>query len=282
MFDLIAPAGAPTPVIVSVPHAGRAYPDNIAALLRVPPDKLRALEDRHVDLIAAQAPGAGATLIVARTPRAWIDLNRAERDVDPAMIDPPIGLGAGASAKVRGGLGLVPRRLIGAGDLWRAPLPRAALDERIATIHRPYHAALAKLLAERQARFGVAVLIDLHSMPPIVTQEGQQPPDIVIGDRFGNSAGDRFTARLRAECEAAGLSVTENSPYAGGHVIERHGAPGRGIHAVQIEVDRRLYLDAALTEPDPDGVARMTRIVAALASALAEEALGGSLPVAAE
>ncbi len=267
------------PVILSVPHAGRCYPADTARLARVPADRLVALEDRHVDLLAAHAPAAGAATLVARTPRAWIDLNRSEQDVDPTMIDPPIAFGRAPSAKVRGGLGLVPRRLAGIGDLWRAPLARGQLDARINAVHRPYHAALAAAIAASRDRFGVAVLLDLHSMPPL---GGERPPELVLGDRFGLSAGTRFTARLRGEAEAAGLRVALNTPYQGGHILERHGAPGRGIHAVQIEVDRALYLARDLRAPDPSGVARLARFIARCVGALAEEALGGTLPVAAE
>jgi N-formylglutamate amidohydrolase len=282
MFDLITPMGSPSPVIVSVPHAGRAYPIGMAEMLRVPLAKIVTLEDRHVDLLAAGLPATGTGLIIARTPRAWIDLNRAEGDFDPAMIDPPIGLGKAPSTKVRGGLGLVPRRLSGMGDLWRGPISKAELDQRITEVHRPYHAALSALLEDRRARFGVAVLIDLHSMPPIVSAGSAAGPDIVIGDRFGQSAGARFTSRLRSECEAAALRVAENSPYPGGHLIESHGAPGRGIHALQIEIDRRLYLKPDLMDPDRDGLRRMSGLLCAIATALAEEALGGSLSIAAE
>ncbi|WP_414903118.1 N-formylglutamate amidohydrolase [Sphingomonas flavalba] len=279
MFDFLAPSGPAVPVILSVPHAGRCYPADTARLARVPADRLIALEDRHVDLLAAHAPAAGAATLVARTPRAWIDLNRSEQDVDPAMIDPPIAFGRAPSAKVRGGLGLVPRRLAGVGDLWRAPLARASLDARIQGVHRPYHAALATAIADAHTRFGIAVLLDLHSMPPL---GGAQPPTLVLGDRFGLTAGSRFTARLRGEAEAAGLRVALNAPYQGGHILERHGAPGRGIHAIQVEVDRALYLGKSLRTPDSAGVARLARFIATCVSALAEEALGGTMPIAAE
>lgn len=276
VFDLIAPA-RPSPVILSVPHAGRLWSARMAALLRVAPDRLLPLEDRYADLIAGDAAKSGAAVIVARMPRGWIDLNRAEQDIDATMIDPPGERGRTPSLKVRGGLGLIPRRLAGVGDIWRGGITRDDLDQRIATVHRPYHEAIQAMIGERRRAFGCAVLIDLHSMPPLVGSDAR----IVIGDRFGRTAAGRFSARLRAECEAAGLTVAENSPYAGGHLIERHGDPRDGVHALQIEVDRSLYLKPGLVDPDRDAVARLRAMIARACLALADEA-GGPLSIAAE
>jgi len=280
-FARLGPATPASPVILSVPHAGRDYPDSMATMLRLPVERLAPLEDRHVDLLVGDAVRAGVAALVARLPRAWIDLNRRENELDATMVVPRPPLSAlTQSAKVRGGLGLVPRRIAGAGEIWRGAIAADEIARRIAEDYRPYHEALGRLLAEARARFGVAVLLDLHSMPPIPGESGG--PRIVIGDRFGQTAGSRFLSRLAAEAEAAGLASAENSPYAGGHILERHGAPDRGVHAIQLEIDRSLYLEADLLTPRADGVAAMARFVAQAAAALADEALAGPQSLAAE
>lgn len=281
-FTLHVPDTLSTPVILSIPHAGRHYPPAMAPLLRLPMTRLAALEDRHVDSLASRAIAAGVPTLIATAPRAWIDLNRHEDEVDPAMVTPPPASGRTQSAKVRGGLGLVPRRLAGSGDIWRGRLPAAALAERIAQVHRPYHAALAALIASARARFGVAVLLDLHSMPPIPDKGWGIAPRIVLGDRFGRSASSRFVMRLAAEAQASGLPVTENVPYSGGYILERHASPARNIHAIQLEIDRSLYLENDLRTLKPSAQAAMARMVAAMAAALADEALAGPQPLAAE
>lgn len=266
------------PVILSVPHAGRDYPPALVDALRVPPAALHLLEDRFVDMVARAARDTQPTLI-QRAPRAWIDLNRSEQERDPK-----VDAGADwstqprASAKLRSGLGLVPRRTTAAGDLWRRRFSDAEVRARIEGDHRPYHAALAELLAVARARFGVAVLLDLHSMPPL---GGECAARIVLGDRFGKAAGARFMARAEAEIRRFGIPVAVNTPYAGAHVLERHGAPPRGIHAIQLELDRSLYLDAALDQPG-SGFGETVALVARLLSALADEALSAALPMAAE
>lgn len=281
-FERIGPAEPASPVVVSIPHAGRDYPPTMAPMLRVAQAKLLPLEDRYVDLLAAEAPATGAALIVARRPRAWIDLNRAEAELDPAMLDGGVEAELDDTLKVRGGLGLVPRRLPGIGEIWRRRLDPAEVARRIADDYRPYHAALRQALDAARARFGVAVLLDLHSMPPVKGTAWRTPPRIVLGDRFGRSAGPRYMSRLAALAQAAGLSVAENSPYSGGHILERHGDPANGVHAVQVEIDRSLYLAHGLREIDADRVVGLAHLAAAMVRALGDEALGGSLPIAAE
>ncbi len=278
-FDQIGPTAPLSPVILSVPHAGRDYPAAMLGVLRVPLAALRVLEDRHVDGVAQAALGR-ETLFFQRTARAWIDLNRAEHERDPKLDD---GVDARAqpapSAKLRSGLGLVPRRVAGAGDIWRRRLTNDDVVARIAAHHRPYHQALGAALAAARARFGVAVLLDIHSMPPLPAPH--PAPQIVLGDRFGQSASDRFISRLQAEISAARLSHALNTPYAGGHILARHASPARGIHAIQLEFDRRLYLDASLSAPGP-GLADTAALLRCLIDALAQEALAGRLPAAAE
>lgn len=276
-FEAIA-AQAAHPVIVSVPHAGRDYPPELVARLRPPVARLASLEDRLVDEVARGL--AEVPTLIARQPRAWIDLNRSETEIDPAMIDrgpPPTHLTL--SPKVRSGLGLVPRRLSGTGELWRSRFTATELADRIASHHRPYHATLAGWLAAARRRHGVAVLLDLHSMPPLADGSGTR---IVIGTRFGRSADPALVAPVVDAVAAAGLDWRENSPYAGGHIVERHGAPRHGIHALQIELDRTLYLDPSLERCDPAGLAATRALLADMVARLARAALGPALPVAAE
>ena len=165
------------------------------------------------------------------------------------------------------------------GALWRGPIAAAELARRIESIHRPYHAALADALAQARERFGAAVLLDCHSMPPRSPESGE--PRIVFGDLHGTSARHDLAAAAVAAAGALGYSVGRNRPYAGGHVVGRHGAPGRGIHAIQIEIDRSLYLDAALTAPGP-GFGATCRLLASVAAALEAALIGESGAIAAE
>ena len=274
-FDRLGPAMPASPVVISVPHAGRDYPLALRAALRVPLTSLLPLEDRHVDRVALEAR-TGEIMLVQRLPRAWIDLNRGEDERDPRVDEgAPAALPPQQSAKLRSGLGLVPRRASGAGEIWRRRFPADDIAARIAQDHRPYHAALSEILAATRAAFGIAVLVDLHSMPPI---DGAQ---VVIGDRFGRSCGARFVARVEAECAALGIGSAVNMPYAGGHILDRHGAPDRGIHAVQIELDRALYLDRRFDAPGL-GFARSVALVRRILGAVEDEALAYPLAAAAE
>lgn len=275
-FDRYGPADPASPVILSVPHAGRDYPPALIDALGVPFDQLLPLEDRHVDRVALLAR-RDETLFVARRPRAWIDLNRGEHERDPA-----VDLGAdpkaqpGGSSKLRGGLGLVPRRASGTTTLWRRRFSAAEVDARIAGDHRPYHAALSAALRSARHRFGRAVLLDIHSMPPI---DGPDPAQLVIGDRFGRSASALTVALVESVVRSHGVRFGLNSPYAGGHILDTHGRPDGRIDAIQIEVDRALYLDAALDQPGA-GLVASAALLRSIVTALTEEIV--SLPLAAE
>ena len=269
-FFRAGPEHPVSPVILSVPHAGRDYGDGLLRASRVPVGTLEALEDRLVDRLVWRAVQDGAIAIVARAPRAEIDLNRDEREVDPALIAPPLPPAAVMpSARTRGGLGLVPSRIAGTGAIWLHRLGRDELVRRIETIHRPYHAAVAAELAAARARFGAAVLLDCHSMPPREGIGGSRPPLIVFGDRHGTSCAPELVEAAIAAAQRLDYSTSRNSPYAGGYVVTRHGAPARGIHALQIEIDRSAYLDHDLREPGPE-FDRAAQLIAAIAAALAE------------
>lgn len=262
-----------SPVVLAVPHAGRDYPPALLAAARVSPAQLEALEDRYADRLIDAAVAAGTTAFVAARPRSWIDLNRDEREIDPILIaPPPRPQDLLASAKVRGGLGLLPRRLAGVGELWRGRLPAAELAARIAQDHRPWHAALAAALADARARFGAALLIDCHSMPPLPARGARRPAQVVLGDRHGRSAPALLIDRLAALVEEAGLVCARNMPYAGGHTLDRQAAPREAIFAIQIEIDRSLYLGPDLRDPG-EGLARMQALLAAMVAAMADELL---------
>lgn len=269
-FDVYGDTPPASPIVLSVPHAGREYPVALDAVLRVPPSALTVLEDRYVDAVAVAARGR-ETMLIQRRARAWIDLNRSEHERDPA-IDAGANRTAQplATAKLRGGLGLIPRRVAGAGELWRRRLEAHDVAARIRDDHRPYHAALGAALTAARTRFGTAVLLDIHSMPSL----GPGQPPIVLGDRFGRSTAARFVAAVERVVEASGHRVGLNMPYAGGHILDTHARPGAGVHAIQIEFDRTLYLDAAGDGPG-DALPETAQLLRGIIAALSEEAATG-------
>ncbi len=280
-FTVHGIASPSVPVLVSVPHAGRDYPDDVFAALRLPPASLVRLEDRYADLLARSVLADKVPTIIAHRARAWIDLNRDERDIDIEMVN---GLNKAdypaPGAKQRGGLGLIPRRLSGEGDIWQRRLSSQDVETRITSFHRPYHATIARTLAKMREKFGIAILLDLHSMPPIQSASGPAPR-FVIGDRFGRSASSRFAELLMAQIKIRGFPVALNHPYSGDHMLRHHGKLDRNIHALQLEVDRSLYLDSGLREPGP-GVAAVSRLISNLVAVLADQALGSETLIAAE
>lgn len=270
------------PVLLSVPHAGRDYPQDIFDALRLAPAALVRLEDRYADLLAKRSVQLGHPVIMAHRARAWIDLNRDEQDIDTDMVQ-------GASradypapgAKQRGGLGLVPRRLSGDGDLWKRQFTLEEVQHRINSFHRPYHDAVSQILEAMRQHFGVAILLDLHSMPPIRSAVATPPPQFVVGDRFGKSASSQYAGLLLARLHAQGFNAALNHPYAGEYILRRHAKPRSNIHAIQLEVDRSLYLDSDLRQPGA-GLYRLSQLIPALVMALADEALGTATLIAAE
>ena len=275
------------PVVVSVPHAGRIYPPGILAAARVPKAVLERLADGWCDLIAARASDGGATVVEARWARAVADCNRGEGQMAPSEVAPALRAHFSAPGrKERAGLGVVPTRLAGSGALWRQPIDAAALDWRLEALHRPYHAVLEAELAAARERFGRAVLIDLHSMPPIPAGQPGHGARIVVGDRFGTAASTWLVDLVVEGAERLDVPVSRNRPYAGGHILRTHGRPGDGVDAVQVEIDRRLYLTPDRT-PDAGRIAALADwfagVVATLADAAAQAAPGDDmLPLAAE
>ena len=264
-----------SPVIISVPHAGRIYPPALIAKLAVNAADLRRLEDRLADRLADGLVASGHAVLIASAPRALIDLNRDERDIDADHVRdcPRDKVASPPSGKVRGGLGLFPRSLPTCGPLWRGPIAWAEAYHRIETFHRPYHDRLARMLANARSRFGQAILLDLHSMPPLLARGAWRRPSVVLGDRFGRSAHGRLSAVVVAYLESRGLVVAQNNPYSGRHVLDRHGSPDDGIHAIQCEIDRSLYLDRAMAGPGP-GLKFAQNVVAGLVGVLEDEIVG--------
>ena len=295
-YRTIAPEPSVLPVMIAVPHAGRSYTRELLSEMRHPQLAALKLEDRYVDKLArVVAQDTGASLLLAEAPRAMIDLNRAPEDVDWDMIAGSAKPDHGrepASRRARSGLGLVPRRLPGLGELWRRRLEKQALSARVADVHAPYHERLGAMLLALRERWGAALLIDLHSMPPLGPSPGMQPgqrgAEFVIGDRFGSSCHGSLVATAFAELAGAQRLVAHNRPYAGGYVLERHARPANGIHAMQVEIDRSIYLDARMEEPGAgfDEVAALlsglVRRLAGVVAELASDRDGQIWPLAAE
>ncbi len=284
-FIRIGPEEPVSPVILSVPHAGRDYRPELLKASRLPKHALEALEDRLADQLAWRATSAGMTAFVATAPRAEIDLNRDEREIDPLIVSPPLPPASIVqSARSRGGIGLIPSRIAGAGAIWLKRIPRQELDRRIAHIHRPYHQALEAALKRARAKFGSAVLLDCHSMPPRppVPGQGQEShAKVVFGDRFGTTIAPDLLAAAVAASRALGFRTACNTPYAGGFVATRHGRPSEHIHAVQVELDRSIYLDPELRSPGP-GFDSACRLILAVAQALESQLLAPDQAIAAE
>jgi N-formylglutamate amidohydrolase len=269
----IHPPRGDIPVLLSVPHAGRDYPDWLVELCGKGKAALRALEDPLVDRLIWRALGHGVGAVIAQAPRAAVDCNRAEDEVDPGMVR---GHGRSRmSPRARGGLGIVPSRTAAHGHLWRRSISSAELEQRLADAYRPYHVAIEEQLGLLQDRFGCALLLDCHSMP---AANGVKP--VVVGDRFGRSAAPWLTAAALEIASVAGFCAAANDPFAGGHVLDRHGSPHKGVHALQIEVDRAAYLTPA-GAPNA-GFDRVAALIEALTVGLGRVLLDHRLAAAAE
>lgn len=281
-FTLHTPARRDTPVVFSSPHSGREYPPAFLAQSQLDPHVIRSSEDAFVDRLFDMAPDFGAPLIAARIPRAYIDLNRAADELDPALVE---GIARSPhNPRVSSGLGVIPRVVANGRAIYRGKLPLAEAEQRITRFWTPYHEALRGLIDESLSRFGEAVLVDCHSMPHEAIESharpGQPRPEVVLGDRFGAAAGRAVMDRIEAAFMAAGLRVVRNSPFAGAYITQAYGRPSRNSHVVQVEIDRAIYMDEAQIVPRPDFAMfrnLMTEIVAEIAS------IGRtSLPLAAE
>ncbi|MBY8977863.1 N-formylglutamate amidohydrolase [Rhodobacteraceae bacterium NNCM2] len=258
-----------TNLVFSSPHSGRNYPESLVERSPLGLLKLRASEDALVDQLFAAAPDHGAPLLSGLMPRAYLDLNRAPDELDPALIE-----GAkvsGINQRVLAGLGVVPRVVAEATPIYNGKISMAEARARINTCHLPFHDMLNRLLLRARDHFGSALLIDCHSMPSEALRAAPKVngvmPDIVLGDRFGAAAGRNHIAEVQAAFQRAGFTVARNAPFAGGYITQRYGKPAQGFHAIQVEIDRGLYLDQARIEAGPafDEVRELlTRVIAEL------------------
>ncbi|KQT52106.1 MULTISPECIES: N-formylglutamate amidohydrolase [unclassified Aureimonas] len=244
-FEILRPPVQTLPIVFSSPHSGRVYPRAFMESAKLSADAIRRSEDLFVDQLFDFVPSLGAPLLFARFPRAFLDVNREPYELDPKMFDADLpGFANVASVRVAGGLGTIPRIVAEKEEIYRGRLSVAEGLDRIETIYKPYHASLEALLRETRERFGMALLLDCHSMPSTVRAlPGGRRPDIVVGDRFGTSASGRMVAQVVTSLARLGYDVTRNKPYAGGYITERYGSPATGIHAIQIEINRGLYAD---------------------------------------
>ncbi len=275
-FEVIAADPPPTPLVFASPHSGRLYPPAMLEASAVLPDVLRRSEDAFVDAMVTPAAELGAAVILARYGRAWMDLNREPWELDPTMFSDELpDFARGRTARVAAGLGAI-ARVAGEGrEIYARKLTFAEAQARVDGTHRPYHDALDRLLARARSAHGMAVLIDWHSMPEAAARTAVTPRhgkgcDMVLGDRFGASCTRKLTDLVEHELEGMGYRVARNAPYAGGYTTEHYGKPQQKTHALQIEINRALYLDEATLEPTA-GLATLTTDVGRLARILAAD-----------
>ena len=250
-FVVHRPARQTVPLVFASPHSGRAYPAELVAEARLTPHGLRRSEDSFVDELFAAAPAHGAPLIAATFPRVWCDVNREPWELDPGMFDGPLPPWVNTrSPRVTAGLGTIPRIVATGETVYRRRLSFTEAEARIRACWEPYHAALGGLLAETRARFGFCLLIDCHSMPAHPAQLAN-PPDMILGDAHGTACAPRAVRLLEESLIGLGYRVRRNDPYAGGYVTRHYGRPREGVHVVQIEIARSLYMDEMLIERSP-------------------------------
>lgn len=242
----------PTALVFASPHSGRDYPDDMMAAAALDAQAIRRSEDAFVDDLIAASPELGAATIIARYARAYIDLNRDAFELDAAMFEDELPAFARArTARVAAGLGAIARVVSEGQEIYARKLTFSEARGRIEGAHRPYHAALERLIAEAHRAHGFAILIDWHSMPAAAAKGAarDRPSDFVLGDRFGSACSGALTQAVERELEAMGYRVSRNTPYAGGYTTEHYGRPARRTHALQIEINRALYLDEAALTP---------------------------------
>lgn len=253
-FELTLPDRRLSCVVFASPHSGRRYTWRFLRQSRLDEVAIRSSEDAFVDQLFDAAPEFGAPLLCAAMPRAFVDLNRSPDELDPALI-----AGAqrrGQNPRVASGLGVIPRVVSNGRAIYAGKLSMSEARDRIERFWRPYHAALQQQLDEAHRHFGQAILVDCHSMPHEamdgVARRGVGSPQIVLGDRFGAAAAGEVVDRIEAAFAAAGLRVTRNAPFAGAYVTQAYGRPSRRQHAIQVEIDRSIYMDERQVRPSAD------------------------------
>lgn len=244
-FSVALPAEQLAPFVFCSPHSGSIYPQVLLEASRLDAHTLRKSEDCYVDELFAGAVELGAPLISAHFPRAYLDLNREPYELDPQLFGEELPDFANTqSVRVVGGLGTIARIVADSEEIYPVPLTVSAAIARIEHLYKPFHARLTELLERTHQHFGTAILIDCHSMPSAnIGHSSSARPDIVLGDRFGASCTARLTRLVRAAFADLGYRVVLNRPYAGGFITEHYGRPAEGVQALQIEINRALYLD---------------------------------------
>jgi N-formylglutamate amidohydrolase len=267
------PIGVSTGAVVfASPHSGRIYPRRLMEASRLDAVAIRRSEDAFVDCLIASAPNHGAPVLAARLARAWLDLNRDAWELDPGMFEdelPPYA--RGRSARVAAGLGCIARTVGDGEEIYRRKLSFAEALARVESVHRPYHAALQDLVAEARLAHGAAVLIDWHSMPSAAARQGGggASSDVVLGDRFGAACAPGVPRLVETTLRSMGYRVARNAPYAGGYTTEHYGRPAKRVHALQVEINRALYMDEASLalapgfEPLRDDLERLFAVLSA-------------------
>lgn len=259
-FTIHRPVSQAVPFVFASPHSGRTYPEAFVAQSRLSALSLRRSEDAFVEELFAPVLDVGAPLIAANFPRAFVDANRSPAELDAAMFDGELGTQIDSvSPRVNAGLGVIPRIVRDGAEIYRSKLPVSEALARLDKLYRPYHQALAALVEETRAQFGVCVVVDCHSMPSAAAS-----PDIVLGDRYGVAAAAALTRTAEHAFERYRFSVIRNAPYAGGYTTHLYARRHQGVHALQIEVNRSLYLDEDRIQKSADFAKVQARLTAAL------------------
>jgi N-formylglutamate amidohydrolase len=251
-YDLALPKTRSTSVVFASPHSGRDYPASFLRRAVLNASEIRSSEDAFVDRLFETVPDYGAPLLTANAPRAYLDLNRGPDELDSALIE---GVRRNAhNPRIASGLGVIPRVVANGRHIYRGKLTLVEAHQRIARYWRPYHDQLQTLLDESNNAFGEAILIDCHSMPHEALENvgppGSARPDVVLGDRFGATAAGSIVERVEAAFASAGLRVARNMPFAGAFITQHYGRPSRQQHAIQVEIDRALYMNERTLEPN--------------------------------
>lgn len=267
-FETIRPRRQLAPIVLNSPHSGSDYPERFLAISRLNSRTIRQSEDAHVDEIFGRAPHMGVPMLRARFPRAYLDVNREPYELDPRMFREPLPDHFNTtSPRISAGLGTIARIVSENQPIYREPLTLEDAAMRIEGIYKPYHTTLQGLLTDTLAKFGVAVLIDCHSMPRLSRGNDRSAPDVVLGDRYGAACAPAIVCLVENVFAGAGLKVARNRPYAGGHNTRTYGRPRYGIHALQIEISRHLYMDEETLEKH-EGFSALCQLANRLVAAL--------------
>jgi N-formylglutamate amidohydrolase len=267
-FETVKPRRMTAPIVFNSAHSGRDYPDRFLKMTRLDQLSIRQSEDAYVDELFSRAPHLGTPLLRAHFPRAYLDVNREPWELDPTMFADPLSDRFNTSSpRVAAGLGTIARVVAENKPIYREPLTLDDARMRVEGIYIPYHATLQRLLTDAVSNFGVAVLIDAHSMPRISRTGDRLAPDIVLGDRYGTTCGTALIDLAEMVFAGAGLRVARNRPYAGGFIARTYGRPQHRIHALQVEISRHLYMNETTLEKN-DGFNAIRQLVERLTLAL--------------